>query len=181
MASKRIFILLATLGLAVISTRVYASFVLDAGVWNTSATSVEYFITSPPGLEFEPPGASDLGTEWSASIINPAYVLLTGPATTIFPDLHLAGVQPNPVEMTIFFWVGKPLEGILSSSGWAYWESGSRTSASSGCTISEPNDNCSAAYVSSFDRSAVPEPATLALFGLGLAGIPFVRRRRTPA
>ena len=30
-------------------------------------------------------------------------------------------------------------------------------------------------------ESAVPEPATLALFGLGLAGIPFVRRRRTPA
>jgi hypothetical protein len=27
----------------------------------------------------------------------------------------------------------------------------------------------------------VPEPATFALFGLGLAGIPFVRRRRTPA
>lgn len=41
------------------------------------------------------------------------------------------------------------------------------------------------ATVTAISQAAVPEPATLALFGLGLglglAGIPFVRRRRTPA
>lgn len=37
------------------------------------------------------------------------------------------------------------------------------------------------AQFSSTDRVSVPEPATLALLGIGLAGICFMRRRRTPA
>ncbi len=36
-------------------------------------------------------------------------------------------------------------------------------------------------WVTIGNTSAAPEPTTLALFGLGLAAIPFVRRRRTPA
>jgi len=46
-------------------------------------------------------------------------------------------------------------------------------------TLSVTGDAVIDRVINAFSQVAVPEPATLALFGLGLAGIGAVRRRRT--
>lgn len=174
MPPARILVLLATFGFAVLPTGVYASFVFETSIWVTNATSVEYFVTSPTDLEFEPPGASDLGTGWSTSIINSKYVLLTGTAPSdFFPDLHFAGTEPSAFQIATLFWDGEPLGGTLLGSGRL-----ARGSTFFGFCPGAGDDVCGTEYVSSFDRSSVPEPITLALFGLGLAGLGTVRRKK---
>jgi len=168
-----------------------ATFLLPNNAWNTNATNAEFFLyLAPTGVGFEDPGALNNWPAWTADVVSPTYLLLQGPPTGQFNpnffDIVLAGALTELIDIRALFWEGDVLTDTLVLSVQMLYTPDEPLGAgviSAGCGPIATHDFCQPDYYNAFDRSpsAVPEPATLALFGIGLAGMGFARKKRKSA
>jgi hypothetical protein len=147
------------------------------------ATTAEFFIVGDTGGgPFEGPGLSNLPSGWTPTLVNPNYVVATGPSVNFsgWVEHHLGDIAAS-VELDVFFWSGAPLVSTIAfAANYTRSSSGNITalhcqSFGSGCA--QMNDPTGVNY----NRSAVtdvPEPSSLALSVLALAGLAATRRRR---
>ena len=146
---------------------------IETGSWETSINvkvagtfdTLEIFIQDDTGAgPFEAPGAHSFAPgDWTGQLINPDYVLATGLATdTVSARLNLAGDINQNLNFDIFVYRNDTILGGAQ----ARYVAGSFVGQSP--PNGQPNDPI-------YNR--VPEPTTLALLSLGLAGLGFTRRR----
>ena len=145
------------------------SWQINTGFSASSYDTFEAFIQDDTGAgPFELPGIDNFSTGgWSAQLINPGYVLGTGPTTfgSLNFDMHFAGDITQSVNVDIFVYTAG---NILGYGQWRF-SNGSVDPIAYG--VNDPTGK-------NYDRTAVPEPATLALMGLGMAGLGFIRRKQ---
>lgn len=150
------------------------------GTCGPTATA-EFFIVGDTGAgPFDGPGISTLPVGWTATLVNPNYVVASGPTVDLsdWTENYLGNIADS-VEIDLFFWAGSALASSISfAANYTRAVDGSLTlhcqSFGAGCdTMNDPTGV-------SYDRNGtVPEPATLALVGMALLGVVGVKRRKT--
>ncbi len=144
-------------------------------------STAEFFIVGDTGAgPFDAPGLSTLPVGWTATLVNPNYVIASGPTVNLSGwTEHFLGNIADSVEIDLFFWNGAPLSALAFAADYTRSLDGSMflhcQNFGAGCAAM--NDPTGVAY----DRESahVPEPATLTLMGLALlAGFAGKRRNR---
>lgn len=141
-------------------------------------TTAELFIVSDTGAgPFDGPGLSTLPGGWVADLVNPNYVVATGPSVALSGwTEHYLGDILESVTINLFFWDGDPLSNLTFAAAYSRSVNGGLSlicqSFGSGCDgMVDPTGV-------DYDRRRVSEPGTLALLGLGLFGLAAARRKQ---
>ena len=148
---------------------------VDTGSWQIDISAsvspnpdmMEAFIQDDGGAgPFEGPGLSDfVPSTWAGQLINPGYALASGPSTASLEFvMHFLGDINSSVSVDFLFYAVGDLVGVANLQF-------------IGGSISGSGDVHDPTGVD-YDRTPVPAPPTIALLGIGVAGIGYQRRRR---
>jgi hypothetical protein len=137
----------------------------DDGQWNGLHYDIdkfEFFIIS--GGPFADPSQTDFSVSgWHATLVNPQYSLATGPgADSLYWTFNFAGPSTGTI---ILDWLAYSGGGLLGDVRVTITGTGGSFSYVN--TVDPP----------SYDRSAIPLPATILLLGTGLLGLVGLRRQ----
>jgi len=135
---------------------------------------IEFFIPNVPqnaGITWSGQGVTDLSSGWTATKINPTYVLATGPKVgSLYFDVLFSGNAPSEFRLDYLVYTNnksKPVYAISMTivNGVPNFTQGS------GWVALDPK------HLPDYNRNPVPLPPTVWLFGAGLVGA-FVFRKK---
>ena len=181
--SRRLKTLLAALFLVLAPVVAQANLLINFTADGTGGTNLEFdgsgtVLSSGSFVYYSPATAFYMLTGWTSSLVAPNAVLGGGTVGTLF-----AGQSGAPAQSVEWFWPGVG--------------NGNSLSDADGLTFDLPTLNFSNFIQGTYaltrfsgfadvgdvtlvigPRAEIPEPASLALIGLGLAGLGFSRRRK---